>query len=150
MTVSPFTAADVEVVARTLADRQGDDVFAPKFAGDHWAGQRQVYLDDARAVLDALAAATRSSSAASDPDPSLVLLLTDELRRAAEAGEPPVEAAQRVLTALTAVGRLLDPTGDAYDVCGALARLVRATVIGSRQEAVARAAYRAALAEAER
>ncbi|WP_030487287.1 hypothetical protein [Micromonospora chokoriensis] len=84
-----------------------------------------------------------------EPDPSLVLLLSDELRRSAEAGETNVAAAERVLTVLTVQGRVLNPSSDVHDVCGAIARLVRATVIGSAQEAVARAAYRAALAEAQ-
>ena len=86
---------------------------------------------------------------AGEVDPSLVLILSDELRRSAEAGDPPATAAERVLALLTAHGRILNPTSDVHDVCGAIARMVRATAVGSPQEAVARAAYRAALDEAQ-
>ena len=55
----PDEAADVELVARALASAKGDSDVFDKFTGDHWETQRDVYRDDARAALAALAAAGR-------------------------------------------------------------------------------------------
>lgn len=55
-----WTAEDVELVAKAMAEQREDDVFTnPAFAGDHWAGYRQIYMDDAVAILAALAEAGR-------------------------------------------------------------------------------------------
>ncbi|MEU1763327.1 hypothetical protein [Micromonospora sp. NPDC005652] len=57
MNASPYTDADVELMARVLASARGDQCF--DFDGPQWDGTKEIHRSDARASLDALAAAGR-------------------------------------------------------------------------------------------
>lgn len=58
MTTPPYSEATVALVAAAIAAARDDDVFTEvEWNGSHWDGLRDAYRVDARAALDALAAA---------------------------------------------------------------------------------------------